>query len=69
MIGSGPADSGSIPPVSPGRRSRILPAPDDRRAFLIAIVSTVVVFGVIGFVIVNSSGWPRFQQSFFDSET
>ena len=68
MIGSGPADSGSIPPVNAGRRSRILPAPEDRRGMLIALVSTAVFFGVIGAVIVSSSGWPRVQESFFNPE-
>jgi polar amino acid transport system permease protein len=69
VIGSGPADSGSIPPVSAGRRSRILPAPGDRRGLLIALVSTAVFFGAIGAVIVSSEGWPRVQESFFDPET
>ncbi len=69
MIGSGPADSGSIPPVAAGRRSRILPSPEDRRGIVIAIVSTVVVFAVLGYLIVSSPGWPRVQQSFFDPET
>ena len=69
MIGSGPADSGSIPPVGASRRSRLLPPPEDRRGFAIAILSTIVVFGLLGYVIVNSSGWPRVQQSFFDPET
>ena len=69
MIGSGPADSGSIPPVVSSRRSRILPAPEDRRGILIAVVSTVVVFAVLGYLIVSSPGWPRVQQSFFDPET
>jgi len=69
VIGSGPADSGSIPPVAIGRRSRILPAPEDRRGIVIAIVSTVVVFSVLGYAIVSSAGWPRVQQSFFDPET
>jgi polar amino acid transport system permease protein len=69
VIASGPADSGSIPPVAIGRRSRILPAPEDRRGILIAIVSTVVVFTVLGYAIVSSPGWPRVQQSFFDPET
>jgi polar amino acid transport system permease protein len=68
VIGSGPADSGSIPPVHAGRRSRILPAPEDRRGMLIALVSTAVFFGAIGAVIVSSSGWPRVQESFFDPE-
>jgi polar amino acid transport system permease protein len=70
VIGSGPADSGSIPPVdTTGRRSRILPAPEDRRGLVIALASTVVVFGLLGWFIVSSPGWPRVQQSFFDAET
>jgi polar amino acid transport system permease protein len=69
VIGSGPAESGSIPPVAAGRRARLLPAPGDRRGFGIAIVSTVIVFGLLGFVIVSSAGWPRVQQSFFDPAT
>ena len=69
MIGSGPADSGSIPPVRSGGGSRLLPPPEDRRGLLIAIVSTVVVFGLLGWVIVGAEGWPRVQQAFFDAET
>ena len=68
MIGSGPADSGSIPPLAGSRRSRLLPAPGDRRGLLIAIASTVVLFGVIGYVIATSPGWPRFRDSFFNAE-
>jgi polar amino acid transport system permease protein len=68
VIGSGPADSGAIPPATAGRRSRILPAPEDRRGMLIALVSTAVFFGAISIVIVSSTGWPRVQQSFFDPE-
>jgi polar amino acid transport system permease protein len=68
-MGSGPVDSGSIPPPIAGPRSRLLPPPEDRRGFAIAIVSTIVVFGLLGYLIVTSAGWPRVQQSFFDSET
>jgi len=68
VIGSGPAYSGSIPPVPAGRRSRLLPAPEDRRGILIASLSTLVVFGVLGYLILSSPGWPRVQQSFFDPE-
>jgi polar amino acid transport system permease protein len=32
---------------------------------LIAAVSTLVVFGGLGWIVVNSPGWPRVQQSFF----
>ena len=69
MIGSGPGDSGSIPPILTSRRSRLLPAPEDRRGIVIAITSTIVVFGALGWIIVSSPGWPRVQQSFFDADT
>jgi polar amino acid transport system permease protein len=69
VIGSGPAGSGSIPPIPAVRRSRLLPAPEDRRGLAIAIASTVVVFALLGWIIVTSPGWPRVQQSFFDPET
>jgi polar amino acid transport system permease protein len=68
VIGSGPAESGSIPPVFAGRQSRLLAAPEDRRGMLIAIGSTLVVFTMLGYVVVSSSGWPRVQQAFFDPE-
>lgn len=38
------------------------------RASLIALASTVVVFGVLGFVIVNAPNWPTVQQRFFAGE-
>jgi polar amino acid transport system permease protein len=68
VIGSGPADSGSIPPVS-ARRARLLPPPEDRRGFVIAIVSTITVFGLLAYVILSSTGWPRVQKAFFDPAT
>ncbi|MDP8903948.1 MAG: amino acid ABC transporter permease [Chloroflexota bacterium] len=33
---------------------------------MVATVSTVVVFGAIGFIVVNAPGWERVQASFFD---
>ena len=36
------------------------------RASVIALVSTVVVFGVLAFVVVNAPGWAKVQKSFFD---
>jgi polar amino acid transport system permease protein len=41
------------------RRSRGL-------GILIAVISTVVVGAIGGYVVVNSAGWPRFQSTFFD---
>ena len=36
------------------------------RSLLIAVVSTAIVFGLIGYVVVNAPGWTRFQQSFLN---
>jgi polar amino acid transport system permease protein len=38
------------------------------RASLIALVSTVVVFGVLGWIVVNAPGWPAVQESFFNEQ-
>jgi len=38
------------------------------RSTLVALVSTVVFFGVVGWVVVASPGWPAVQQSFFDGK-
>jgi polar amino acid transport system permease protein len=34
----------------------------------VALISSVVVFGLIGYLIATSPGWPRVQQAFFDAE-
>ena len=38
------------------------------RSLLIAVVSTVAVFGVLAFLAVNSPGWERVRNAFLDSE-
>ena len=38
------------------------------RSAIIALTSTVLVFGALAVVIVNSPGWPRLQESFFNFE-
>ena len=35
---------------------------------LVAVVSTVIFFGVIGYVVVTSPGWPRVQETFFNGD-
>jgi len=55
-------------PPDGSRRSRILGGAGGGRSILIAIVSTVVFFGVIGAVIANSPGWPSIKEAFFDGE-
>ncbi len=67
-LASGPGDSGMILGV-PGRGS-----PDRRpdrgsgalRSTLIAFISTVLFFVVVGTLIVNAEGWPSVQRSFLD---
>ena len=60
---AGPPDLGD--PAGParhrgGRRN------DGRRSLLVALVSTVVVFGLIGWFVVTSPGWEPVQQAFFN---
>jgi polar amino acid transport system permease protein len=56
---------GSVPPPRT-RGPRFGVGREGARSLLVAIVSTVVFFGVIGWVVVNSPGWPRFQESFLN---
>ena len=42
------------------RRSRTV------RSAAIASISTIILVGVLGFVVTSSSGWPRVKETFFD---
>ena len=58
---------GSTPPTG-DRGSKIL-APlktEGVRGVAIAVISTVVVFGLIAFAVLTSSGWPVIKEAFFD---
>ncbi len=59
----GAADSVS-PGATPARRWR--PRRSRGLSVVVALASTVLVVGVLGYVLVNSSGWARFQSTFFD---
>ena len=48
------------------RSARPGPRSDGGRAALISVVSTLVVFGGLGLIVVNAPNWPEIQQSFFD---
>jgi polar amino acid transport system permease protein len=50
-----------------GRGSRLI-GRRERGGVLLATVSTVVVFGAIGFLIVNAPGWARVQRAFFNGD-
>ena len=54
-----------VPPRRP-RGPRFGLGAEGARSLAIAGLSTVVVFGVIGYVVVNAPGWPRFQESFLN---
>jgi polar amino acid transport system permease protein len=56
-----------VRPTGPTRR-QILERQQRRRSLVIAAVSTVVVFSALGWIVVNSEGWERVQQSFFSGE-
>ena len=75
MGGEAPEKYQSLPgggytPPGGDRGSKIL-APlkaEGARGVTIAVVSTVVVFGVLVFAILNSSGWPQIKEAFFDPD-
>lgn len=60
----------TTPPELVGSRNSRLLGRWRRRpnAVFTAVLSTVVVFGALGYVIVNAPGWPRVQQSFFSAD-
>lgn len=58
----------STPPILLGSRSSRLLGRLRPSGLLVAILSTLVVFGVLGYFIVTSPGWPRVQQSFLSAD-
>lgn len=55
------------PPASPGPLSgRVRRA--DRRSLLIAAISTVAFFTILGVIVLNAPGWDRVSSSFLDGE-
>src|SRR5918994_4605661 len=63
--GALPQSIGSVPPPRT-RGPRFGVGREGARSLLIAIVSTVVFFGIGGWIVVNSPGWPRVQESFLN---
>ncbi len=66
--GALPQSIGSVPPSRSTRGPAFGLGAEGARSLLVAAVSTVVVFGLIAFVVVNSAGWPRVQERFFNAE-
>jgi polar amino acid transport system permease protein len=48
------------------RRGTLLGGPEGRRSILVALVSTVAFFGLIGWIVLSSPNWPEVQREFFD---
>ena len=66
MAGKGDRRAGPALGAAQSRRSRILNAGDGRGGVAIAVLSTVLVFGLLAFAITHSPGWPEVRRTFFD---
>jgi polar amino acid transport system permease protein len=66
----GPIDHGGAiaPPRRRPSRRRRTPPGEAVRSTAIALVSTVVVFGLMVVVVANAPNWPEVQQDFFNGE-
>src|SRR6186997_198066 len=60
--------SGSVPPARATRGPRLGLGAEGARSLAIGIISTIVFFGIIAYVVVNSPGWPRVQERFLNQE-
>jgi len=58
----------TTPPELLGSRRSTLVGRLRPSGVLVAALSTLIVFGVLAWIVVNSPGWPRVQQSFFSAE-
>ena len=68
----GPLDSGNLIGAGsvggPRRARRRVPPGEAVRSTLIALASTVLVFGVLAVVITNAPNWPEVRDAFFNAE-
>jgi polar amino acid transport system permease protein len=53
---------------SGSRRSRLLGGGQGSKSVPVAVVSTILFFGVAAYLIVHSAGWPEVKRSFFNAE-
>jgi polar amino acid transport system permease protein len=68
-LGTPGPDPRSPAPLRGSRGSRILGGGEPgSRSVWIAVVSTVVFFGVVAVLIVNSPGWPEIKRTFFNED-
>jgi len=64
----GPLDPGDLVSLRGPRGPRLVGERTALRSTLVALVSTVVFFGLVGWIIVSSPGWPAVQRSFLNAE-
>src|SRR5689334_21201454 len=66
----GPVEAGGTVGLAPGRpsRRRRIPPGEAVRSTLIALASTIIVFGLIVLVVVNAPNWPAVQEAFFNGQ-
>jgi polar amino acid transport system permease protein len=66
---AGPQVTGTGPQLTGDRRSKILDlGGEGGRSVAVAVVSTLLFFGLIVLLVVNSTGWPEVKQAFFDPD-
>jgi len=66
---TGPGTPGQEAMPSGSRRSRLLGGPyQGSRGVVVSIISTIIVVGVAGVLLVNAPGWEDFKSFFFDPE-
>ena len=66
MAGEGDRRAGLALDAAQSRRSRILDLGDGRGGVAVAVLSTIVVFGLLAFLITRAPGWPEVKRTFFD---
>ena len=66
MTGTAPGNTGEVPPGLGQPTARRRPRRYSGRSLAIAAISTVVFFGTLGLIAVNSPGWEQVRRSFLD---
>jgi polar amino acid transport system permease protein len=66
VAGEGERRAGLALDAAESRRSRILDLGEGRGGVVVAVISTVVVFGLLAFLITRAPGWPEVRRTFFD---
>jgi polar amino acid transport system permease protein len=69
LSGGGPGDTGDLIGLREPAGPRLVhERPSSRRASVIAAVSTIAVFAVLGLIVVNAPGWPQVQAKFLNGK-